>query len=315
MELFKPELSIFDPPTIQRSVEKSILIDVYPNSTNYNTGAIEFELVATDDYIDLNDTVLNTVASVTQADGSALKTTQADHDVAFVNAPLYSMFQDVIVHFNDKRVYGGDQLYGYKSMLGLLFSYSDAVLKQQVVSSGFMKDIAGQMDAAGATGNSAHVSRFGWNSSKLYIGKLLVDIFQQNRYLMNGVTIKIKLQKAPNEFALQCHTATLKPKFVINSAVLSVRKVRLGDTVMMQHTHALARVGRNAMYPYQHKVVCPYNITKGSQFFVQEKLFNGHLPKLVILAMVSSEAYVGAYTKNPFNFQHRHKLRWIKERW
>ena len=91
---------------------------------------------------------------------------------------------------------------------------------------------------------------------------------------------------------------------MINSAVLSVRKVRLGDAVMMQHTHALARVGRNAMYPYQHKVVCPYNITKGLQFFVQEKLFNGRLPKLVILSMVSSEAYVGAYTKNPFNFQH-----------
>ena len=100
------------------------------------------------------------------------------------------------------------------------------------------------------------------------------------------------------------HTANLKPKIVISSAVLSVRKVRVTSQVMSQHEHAMVRMGRAALYPYQHKVIVPYNITSGTQLFVQENVFRGRTPKMLVLAMVGSDAYVGSYTKNPYNFSH-----------
>ena len=257
--------------------------------------------------------MLDLSASIVHGDGNSAigkksdGTAANDHDVAFVNAPLYSIFQDILVYFNDKRVCGGDQLYGYKSMLSLLMSYSDTVLKQQMITSWFSKDTAGELDTkytATDNKNEGHANRAKWNGGKLFIRKLLVDIFQQSKYLHNGVNIKIKLQRAPHEFALMCHTTSIKPRVLIHSASLSVRKVRLSEATLYQHFHYLETWNRRAIYTYDQKVVNLTNLEKGLQKFTEENLFRGHIPKMIVLTMVPTDAYVGSYTRNPYNFQH-----------
>ncbi len=296
MEVFRSELNIFDPPEIQSAIHKGVYVDVFPLSQHLNTGIIEFEIHGGSEYIDLNDTMLCVNASVVNADGTAIAT---ETEAAFINAPLYTMFSDVSVYFNDRKVSGGDQLYPYKSLITLLLSYSKGTLKQQIASCGFAMDDATRMDA---TTNTAHGTRKAWNNGRTYMGRLLSDVFQQQRYLLNGVTIRIKLHTASSEFALMCHTVTAKPKFIINGAYLSIRRVQVAPGVQLEHERSLNY--SNAIYPYTQKMIHPLTITKGMQQVIKENLYNGALPKMLIISMVSSSAYVGSYVKNPFNFQH-----------
>lgn len=100
-----------------------------------------------------------------------------------------------------------------------------------------------------------------------------------------------------------CHTAASKPRFVINSASLCVRRVTVAHAVSLAHENALA-CGYLANYAYDQKIITTFNITKGSKNWIKENLFRGTIPKLLVIGIVSSNAYVSAYTKNPFNFQH-----------
>ena len=72
---------------------------------------------------------------------------------------------------------------------------------------------------------------------------------------------------------------------------------------MEVHERALL-MGSHAIYPFSQKLVDTYNIAKGSFTFVKENLYRGRLPKMLFVTMVASEAFVGSYTRNPFNFQH-----------
>ena len=299
-EVFMPELAIFDPPEVQTSVQKGVWLDVFPANLNLNAGTIEFEIVANDQYIDLNDTILTVNASVVKAaDGGALVQTD---DVAFINAPMCSMFSDVLVYLNGERVDGGDQVHPYKAMISMLIAYSNNALSQQMLSAGYVKDTAGEMDSPER--NAKRKARGKWNVGRTYIGRLLIDTFQQSRYLLNGVGVRIVLNRAAPEFALYAATTTTtKAKFQINSVKLSVRRVRVAEAIARIHEQTLTRT--NALYPFPKKVISTYNLLAGSRGFVKENLYNGKIPKLLIVAMVAAEAYNGSYTKNPLQFYSR----------
>ena len=142
-----------------------------------------------------------------------------------------------------------------------------------------------------------------WSSGRMYIGRLLNDIFQQSRYMLNNVNVKIKLTRAEPEFALMNHTGTAKARFEINSAKLSIRRVRVSPAVMIAHQKVLAK--SNAIYPFSQKHVQAYTLLKGSKTFVKENLYNGKTPKLLIVGMLNSSNFNGMFTANPYNFVHK----------
>jgi hypothetical protein len=298
-EVFKPELALFDPPEVQTAIVNGAWADIYPSGSNLNTGEIEFEIVGNNDYVDLNDTVLTVNASiVTAANGAALDATD---DVAFINAPLYSMFSDVKVILNGVRVDGGESNYPYKAMMSMLFSFSKSTLDQQMFSAGYIKDVAGKMDSD-VQANSAHEKRSKWNAGHTFIGRLMNDTFQQPRYLLNNVTIKIVLSKATAEFAILAVKAVANPKFIINSAKLTIRRVTVSDSIMAAHEKALLR--SNVIYPYPRKVINYFGLNPGIQVFIKENIYDGETPKMLIIALVQDDAFNGSFKKNPFNFIH-----------
>ena len=93
-KIFLLELELFKTPAVQSAVLKSSWADVLPTSLNLNSGALEFEIFGSDHYIDLEKTTLTLNVKVTSADGTDVPGTT---DVALVNMPLHSLFQDVSV--------------------------------------------------------------------------------------------------------------------------------------------------------------------------------------------------------------------------
>ena len=113
------------------------------------------------------------------------------------------------------------------------------------------------------------------------MGRLHVDLFMQDRFLINGVTVKIRLVRSKDAFSLMAGGVNPDYKVRIVDAVLFVRKAVLSPTVAMAH-----------------KV---YSIAQGSMSSTHENLFLGTLPKRIILWCVDNDALNGAFGKNPFH--------------
>jgi hypothetical protein len=71
------------------------------------------------------------------------------------------------------------------------------------------------------------------------MGKLHLDLFSQDKYLLNHVDLKIKLRRSRDAFALVVDAANYKIK--IKEMALHVRKVQLGPAVRMGHVKALEK--------------------------------------------------------------------------
>jgi hypothetical protein len=65
------------------------------------------------------------------------------------------------------------------------------------------------------------------------MGKLHLDLFGQEKYLLNQVEMKIKLRRSRDVFALTGVTGTFKNK--IKDISLFVRKVQLSPNIRMGH--------------------------------------------------------------------------------
>jgi len=292
-------LPIFGSPSFQQELEDSYQVDVNPLG-DVAHGPIEFNIVGNNDFIDLNATTLHVAAKITKADGTAY----ADKaEVAFINNTLHSLFSDVIVSINDTIVEGGEQTYSMKALIGTLFSYSKDTMDNQLFSSGFVRDEAGKADDMANTG---HVSRRGWTNLgavKDFYGKLFVDLFQQSRYLVGNVNMRIKLIKAAHAFAVLTNIAGERPKIVFESAKLYLRKIKPNPQVLANVATNLSR-GAAVHYPIARTEVITIPAAAGILDISKEQLFYGRIPKILVMAMVENEAASGVYAKNPFNFKH-----------
>ena len=85
------------------------------------------------------------------------------------------------------------------------------------------------------------------------LGRLHTDIMAQDKYLLNGVNVKIHLIPSKNAFNLMAHGAN--PTFVstITHASLFVRKCKLNPVVTMAHAKALEK--GTAKYPLKRVVL------------------------------------------------------------
>src|SRR5438552_6320081 len=188
-------------------------------------------------------------------------------------------------------------------MISTPFTYSSETMEKQLFASGFVKDQSGKMDEVGNTG---FISRKAWTSggaSKELYGKLFVDMFQQPRYLISNVRMRIKLIKAAYAFAISCHITGERPKFVIESAKLYFKRVRVHPSILQNIGTNLAR-GVPVLYPINRVCIVTIPVAANSLDISKEQLFYGRVPKIVVMSMVDNDAMSGMYTKNPFNFKH-----------
>ena len=80
------------------------------------------------------------------------------------------------------------------------------------------------------------------------MGRLHVDLFMQDRSLLNGVTVKIRLVRSKDTFSLMAGGANPDYKVCIVDAILFVRKAVLNPMVLKAHIQALTRERRNIRY-------------------------------------------------------------------
>ena len=300
-ECMKSELDLFAVPPTQASIEYGHWVEHRPLSSITDSGPIEFNISGSgDDYLDLNNTFLYLQAKIVTAANDA--NIDAQSDVGPVNNWMHSLFSQVNISLNEKLISMPANTYAYRAFLENLLSYGKSAKASQLTSEMWYKDTSSHMEArtddnAGFTKRKALIAR-----SRIVdlTGKLHLDMFFQERYLLNGVDAKINLIRSKDAFALMATNDDFKIK--IMDAALFVRKVRISNTVRMAHIKALER--GTAKYPIKRIETKAFSVASGSMSINKENLFLGQMPKRIFVGLVDNDAYNGVATKNPFNFKH-----------
>ena len=297
----KSELDLFAVPPTQTSIDEGQWIEHQPMTSLDSGGPIEFVVPGTGDaYIDLANTYLFVRAKIIRGVGTNLTD---DTPVAPINNWLHSLFSQVDVYLNDTLVTPSSNTYPFRAYVETLLSYGAEAKKTQLTSHLWYKDTAGHMDATQENGGNAGLARrrrhiVGSRVVEM-MDRLHVDLFMQDRFLLNGVTVRVRLVRSKDTFSLMAGGANPDYKVCIVDAVLFVRKAVLSPTVQIAHIQALTK--GTAKYPLRPVDCKVYSIAQGAMSHTHENLFLGTLPKRIILWCVDNDAFNGTFEKNPFH--------------
>jgi hypothetical protein len=109
------------------------------------------------------------------------------------------------------------------------------------------KDAPGHQDKTTADnkGCTSRKALTAQSKSVQTMGKLHLDLFGQEKYLLNHVNLKIKLRRSRDVFTLMADADNYKIK--IKDLALFVRNVQLSPTVRMGHVKALEKTSCRAI--------------------------------------------------------------------
>ncbi|XP_061191739.1 uncharacterized protein LOC133199976 [Saccostrea echinata] len=262
------ELSLFASPTNQVAVEKVYFTEARPiSSIGVSDTPIEIVVSGSGaEYIDLKSR-LYVKGRILKADGSSLA---ANEKTGIVNLPLQSMFSQMDVYLNNKLDEGnlGDANAYYGGNAGLVLRY------------GFTQE------------------------SKVFEleGNLMEDIFDIDKYLINGVDIYIKLFRSSAPFVMMSAQRTPAYKLELLDVVYKVAKVRVDPGVLLNHSKQIESTP--VKYTISRNELKMNTIPKGSTEFYWDNIFPQAVPDRIIVGLVDQKAVNGDYTTNPFNFEH-----------
>ena len=300
----KSELDLFTVPPTQNSIVDSHVVEHQPMASLDSGGPIEFLIPGSgDDYLDLANTMLHVQVKVTRANGDELDLVDP---VGPVNNWMHSLIGQVDVSLNGALVTRSNNTYAYRAYIETLLSYGADAKDTQLTGQLWYKDTAAHMDAVelvdGATANAGFVARREHIVRSRVVdmmGRLHVDLFLQDEFLINGVDVKIRLVRNKAAFALMAGGVHPDYKIDIVNATLFVKKATLNPAVQMAHIKTLEKT--TVKYPMRSVDCKVYSIPAGARSHTHENLFLGTLPKRLVLCCVDNDAYNGAYDKNPFH--------------
>jgi len=229
----KTELSLFDPPLTQVTMERAVWVDVYPLTSLDGNGPIEFSFMGTqDEYLDLNDTVLYVKMKVTKKDGTVLGATA---HATPANLTLAALFSDISLTLNDTVIEGGHFLHPYKAIMSSLLQFDESMKSTQLLLAGY---------------HDTDATRKTWIAASAvheFMGPLHLDMFAQSKYLLPGINVRIKMTRSKEDFVIMNNAVKGDVKIVLEKACLYVRRVKVNPIVLTAHEDGLEKVG-NAIY-------------------------------------------------------------------
>lgn len=303
-DVVTPSLDLFSIPGTNTSILQSNYVQLNPTSSITDNSTIEFYIPGTGlDYLDLNNTTLHTRVKIVKADGTAL---DADEPVGLINYPAASLFSQVDVVLGDKLITQSANTYGYRAYIEALLHYDKSTIETALSPGLFILDTPGHHDAQ-TTHNGTNLGMRGRQAYTALsmevdlISPLHVDFFLQEKLLLNGVDVRVRLTRAKNEFCLMRHGGD-EFKVVILAASLYVKKVTPAPHIALAHAQALLQ--SNARYAYDRTEIKCFTLARGSRSISLENLFLGRQPRALALGLVENGSFIGSLAKNPYRFQH-----------
>ena len=196
---------------------------------------------ASEHYIDLMHTMLYVKALIQPNDETAAENLK----VAPVNDLLHSMFNQIDVFLNQKLVSPPNNAYPYREYIESLLNYSPIVKESHLTAGLWYDDTAGLFEAQpqvrGELANKGALNQqhFTLNGKTFdMIGHLHCDVFNQDRMLINGVEMRVRLVRSKDAFCLMDASEDGKFSLKIKEATLIVRRVKINPGILLAHANA-----------------------------------------------------------------------------
>uniref|UniRef100_A0ABD2XMC8 Coat protein n=1 Tax=Trichogramma kaykai TaxID=54128 RepID=A0ABD2XMC8_9HYME len=308
-ECMTSSLDLFSLPPTQTSIESSNYVHFKPISSlsAENDAPIEFVVPAASDYyLDLAHTMLHVKVKI-----GPLQDVAADNQrVGPVNNFLHSIWAGIEIFFNQKLVSSCNSLYPYRAYIETLLNYNDDAKKSHLTSTLWYVDRSGRFEAAPEVrdadrANSGLLQRQSYtlNSAPLdMIGHLHCDVFNQDKMLINGVEMRVRMVRSKDAFCLMDSTPNGRFKVSIEEATLIVRRAKISPSVLLAHANTLAR--STVKMPLTRVEIKSFTLPAGILNTSIDNLTLGQCPKRVIIGLVDNRGFNGNRAYNPFNFQH-----------
>ena len=291
------------PPT-QSRFQKGKTIDYHPITSLSDGGPIEFKVSGSGkEFLDLARSYLYLKVKVSKTDGSNL---DGASKVCFANYPTASLFNQVDVILGGKLISSATNTYAHRSILEVLLNYDKEAAESQLGCGLFCKDTAGQMEemdiSADPVLNTGLGTRSEWTKASKIVelqGRIHLDLFNQEKLILNGADLTVKLHRHKPEFCL--FSADIAPayKIIIVDAILYIKKIELTPSVFNAINTGLN--DKNAQYAITPKV---FTVPRGQQSQHIDNAFLGEIQKRIAVCMIDNDSCNGNYKKNPFNFKH-----------
>ena len=298
---------IFDGGIEDVSVESEKIIEYRPIAKIDRGQSIDIAVPRSGSYYyDLSRSYMKVEVKITKSKEVALT---ADDKCAFVNQPLFSIFQSwqfLLENVDFARSTG--PMLGYKALLDSLLYRSTEYLESSGQSALFYKDTSGAMsatDPAASKGvNQGLVQRYNVTKAGNYVtlrAALPLDLTSLNAYLPNAMEIRVRLFPAKESFGLISADPTEIYEIHINQVSLCLLAITPSPRMLQLHSEEFKK--KNAVYHYDRSVLKSYSISTGSSSFEVESLFGSSIPKELVVTFVSTSSFLGAQKENPYDLQ------------
>jgi hypothetical protein len=284
MECMQTTFNIFEKPPVDVSIEDVDDVQILPLSGITNDSAVDFIIPAqSSQYTDLSRTYLHTIIKVTRSDAKDIEA----GDVSLIPLWPQGIFRQLDMYLGQTLVSTSTNQAAFRAWLETFLSFSNAVKKDQLDVLEWMNGVA--IPAGGSKFEA--------------VTRLNLDMMQQPRYLLNGVSITLRLFRNQDDFILlQKAGSTLTYKISIEDIALYIRRVTPKSSILLQHAQTLAQ--KTAIYPIDRTIIKTAHITTGMQEETLSNIFMGQLPVRLVVGLVKSKNYNGHKETNPFTFEH-----------
>lgn len=153
-----------------------------------------------------------------------------------------------------------------------MLNFSAEAKQTHLLSGLYIKD-SGEMDS---------VDSVGFVERKKYLkhgvlelsGYIHSELMSQDKYLVNGVNVRVKFFRSKPEFALLAKaTDANKYKIEISDAILLIRKVKINPSIMVAHTRVLNK--ENIKYCINRVEIKTLTISADTQSKMLDNIFTG----------------------------------------
>lgn len=299
-EIVCNSFDLFSNGTIEKAMSRGYEQEVYLSTHLHDEGPFEFFIPASSDYILLPHTRLHIQGKI-QTGAGADPANDAVYSVC--NLFPHALFKQVDVHIGGCNTSSQDGLYPYKAFFETFFSYSETSKNSHLTScSGWYPDTVNTQDALDDTNE-------GYENRRLLVAPgttfdfcipIHADVLQSPRLIPPQTPIKIVLSRMNDNFSLMA-AAGANLKIHLSAISLFIKKIIPTEAVGLLYKNHLEK--KEVILPFSRSIIKRESVAAGTtNVFIP--LFNGQLPRQILLTFVNSLRLDGRKNLNPFHFHH-----------
>jgi hypothetical protein len=296
----KSELDLFTVPPTQVVVKRGFWEEIQPMNPVTNDGPYDFRIPPDPHYIQLNKNYIYIQFRIKKPPIVAPATTVPP--IAPINLLGKTFFKQVKLFLGGRLVSDSSDKYAYRAYFETELNFGSDAKQSHLQSALYYHEAGANVDSKDNAGFKKRAELFKDENIVEVMAPLHIDLFLQDRFLLNNIDLRLELHRNSNQFLLQCfEAATTNLELDVLSMKFYIRKVELLDSVSLALETTLSAY--SAKYPIRRVMMTNLNISNPARATPHHTLFTGQLPRRIVFVCIEGDAYRGVYSKSPFNFK------------